>query len=235
MVCGDAAEGNEKTLKSAAIIYARTSSTRFPRKCFTPLGKDRIPLSHWVVRRAVFLNVDEIFFATTEESADDDLVNSIESLGISNLKLIRGSETDLIERTLDCLRCTEAEYFVRINGDSPFFPLVEINEALQQIKHNPALMFVSNLKQRSYPYGVAVEVINVDFYIKYASMAIQQDLEHTTSHLYRVAFDEITPIIDSINFDAISLTVDTKEDFERVNGLIIERDLSLSSSWRLAL
>jgi spore coat polysaccharide biosynthesis protein SpsF (cytidylyltransferase family) len=66
-------------------------------------------------------------------------------------------------------------------------------------------------------------------------MAIQQDLEHTTSHLYRVAFDEITPIIDSINFDAISLTVDTKEDFERVNGLIIERDLSLSSSWRLAL
>ncbi len=235
MVFGDATKGNEKRLKSIAIIYARTNSTRFPRKCFAPLGKDRIPLSHWVVRRAVFLNVDDIVFATTEESADNDLVNSIGSLGISNLKVIRGSEANLIERTLDCLRYTKAKYFVRINGDSPFFPLVEINWALKQIKDNPAIMFVSNLKQRSYPYGVSVEVINADFYNEYASMAIQQELEHTTSHLYRVAFDKIMPIFDSINFKDISLTIDTKEDFERVNGVIIERDLSLSSSWRLTL
>ena len=74
-------------MKSAAIIYARTNSKRFPEKCFIPLGASCLPLVHWVVLRSEALDVDSLVFATTDKDSDDKLVNSIEDLRISNLTI----------------------------------------------------------------------------------------------------------------------------------------------------
>jgi hypothetical protein len=188
-----------------------------------------------VVRRSEALDVDGLVFATTNKESDDKLVNSIEDLCISNLTTFRGSENNLVQRTVDCLREFEIENFVRINGDSPFYPVDEINQALGLIKKDPDCKFVSNLKDRTYPHGVAVEVINADFYIKNASAAFYGEIEHPTLHLYREAPDQVTSISNVINQKMISLTIDTKEDFENLNSIILNRKLHFTSDWRFAL
>ncbi len=222
-------------MKSAAIIYARANSARFPQKCLAPMGKNRLPLVHWIIFRAAALNIDYLVFATTNEATDDELVASVKTLGIPNFRIIRGSTSNLIQRTLDCLHDVKVEHFVRINGDSPFFPVVEINEALTIIKEKPHIKFISNLKRRTYPYGVALEVINADFYIKNSSVALQEELEHTTLHLYRVASDQITQINNLTVQRPVALAIDTKEDFNRLNGLIQNRGLDYTSNWSSAL
>ena len=222
-------------MKSAAIIYARTNSKRFPEKCFAPLGAPCLPLAHWVVLRSEALDVDSLVFATTDKKSDDKLVSSIEDLCISNLIVFRGSENNLVQRTIDCLREVGIKNFVRINGDSPFYPVNEINQALSLVKKNPDCKFVTNLKDRSYPYGVAIEVMNADFYIKNASAAINYEIEHPTLHLYRVASDQAISISNVINQKTTSLTIDSKEDFENLNSIILNRKLHFASDWRSAL
>lgn len=222
-------------MNSAAIIYARTNSSRFPRKCFAQLSKDRLLLIKWVILRAAALNVECLVFATTNDQTDDELVCSVREFEAPKFKIIRGSENNLIQRTLDCLSDVKARNFVRINGDSPFFPVDEINGALEIINKNSDLKFISNLVRRTYPYGVAVEVMDSEYYIKHSSMALEEELEHTTLHLYRLAAERIIHVRNPIEQQAFSLTIDTKEDFSRLNSIIENRELNYSSNWRLAL
>jgi len=222
-------------LKSAAIIYGRTSSTRFPQKCFAPIGRAGIPLAHWVVRRAARLNVDFIVFATTDKSSDDKLVSSLQEIDLPRLKIFRGNEKNLVQRTIDCLVGMEIDLFSRINGDSPFFPVNEINHAFKILKANPEKKFMSNLMNRTYPYGVAVEVMKSNFYIEKASEAEHDELEHTTQHLYRMAADQITSIIRDDDLQSVSLTIDIESDFSILNNMILNRGLELDSEWKCAI
>ena len=222
-------------MKSAAIIYGRTNSTRFPKKCFAPLGKADNPLAHWVVKRAENLNVDLLVFATTNKSSDDELTHSLQELGISNLNIFRGNESDLVQRTVDCLLQMEIDLFARINGDSPFFPVSEINQTLSLMTDNNNCKFASNLKERTYPYGVAVEVVNASFYIENALAANQDELEHTTQHLYRIASDQIISVDHEFNLNKVSLTIDTESDYGTLNDMIVNRDLRFDSDWRCLL
>lgn len=219
-------------MKSAAIIYGRTGSTRFPGKCFAKIGQPSMPLAHWVVLRAAKLNVDEIVFATTNSQSDDELVCSLKELNVPGLKFFRGDETNVVKRTIDCLSMLEIDLFARINGDSPFFPVNEINLAFDSFKKNSSLKMLSNLKKRTYPYGVAVEVINAKFYFETASLTQESELEHTTQHLYRIASDQIEAFNEGLGIKMPSFTVDTVEDFDRLQNMIISQGLDFNSDWK---
>jgi len=228
--------GNERKrdegVKSAAIIYGRANSRRFPQKCFAPIGQDGHPLAHWVVRRAAGLNVDLVVFATTNNSCDDELAESFQDLNLPEFCIFRGHEVNLVQRTLDCLMQMNIDVFARINGDSPFFPVEEINRAFALLKSDSNCRFVSNLTDRTFPYGVAVEVMDASLYINYASLATSSELEHTTLHLYRIASDQITPLLNDVDQQSVSLTIDTEQDWKSLNGNVVSRDLHFASDWR---
>ena len=222
-------------LKRAAIIYSRCGSSRYPRKCFAELGLTRIPMIKWILLRACSLDVDLIVLATTRTDGDQSLVDFVRSLEMDRVAVVRGAETNLVERTITCLDVQEIDVFARINGDSPFFPVSEINSAFDVITSCPNRKFVSNLVARSYPYGVAVEVLTSLYFKEHSKSVALGDREHTTRHLYDSASSDIISVELEENIASTRLTVDTCADYHALNDLIIERGLRPNSDWTEAL
>ena len=189
----------------------------------------------WILSRATCLEVDVIILATTCSHEDDPLVRYAQSLQIDKLEIVRGNATDLVDRTIKCLDAESVDVFARINGDSPFFPVSEINLAFETVAKNPACKFVTNLLERSYPYGVAVEVVTSEYYRGHSVDVPQDALEHTTQHLYKLNASEIVSVELEANLTDVSLTVDTFEGYHALNDLIIAKGLDFLSEWTEAL
>ena len=81
-------------MKIAAIVQARTGSTRLPNKVFAELIDK--PLIWHVFNRIKFSNkINEFVLATTTDDSDDLLQKwALEN----NIKCYRGNETDVLER-----------------------------------------------------------------------------------------------------------------------------------------
>ena len=106
-------------MKTAAIIQARTGSTRLPGKVVMELnGK---PILQWVVERLKkSRKINQICVATTTESRDDQVCIIAKKLCV---KYFRGSENDVLLRVreaADALRMKDNDLVVRITADCPF-------------------------------------------------------------------------------------------------------------------
>ena len=108
-------------IKTAALVYSRSDSTRLPRKAFLPFGNTN--LISYVLERAIHLNVDEIILATTDRACDDEYLSVLKNKKFSDIKIFRGSCDNVVKRTLEALNENKIDRFCRINGDCPFFPI----------------------------------------------------------------------------------------------------------------
>ena len=222
-------------LRRAAIIYSRCGSSRYPQKCFAELGPCKTPMIKWLLLRASLLNVDVIILATTTRDGDKPLVEFVRSLKMDRVEVVCGAETNLVERTITCLDAQAIGAFARINGDSPFFPVSEINSAFDAISANPANKFVTNLLTRSYPYGVAVEVLSAQYYKEHSASVPEHEREHTTQHLYHPAPSDTVSVKLNESLANVKLTVDTVLDHCALNDLILDKGLDPYSEWTEAL
>ena len=91
------------------------SSTRLPGKVMLPLaGK---PMIQQIVDRAnACRNVGEVIVATSSQESDDALASYCEQ---NQIKIFRGSLTNVLSRYVHILESTDYEYCVRITGDCP--------------------------------------------------------------------------------------------------------------------
>lgn len=209
----------ESNKKGALLIYARSGSSRLPNKALKEIGGYK--LIELVINRVISLQNTlpiQIYLATSNLPENDELVSFVEELGIS---VFRGDENDLVDRTIDFIKQMKYEYIARVNGDCPFVDIELIAEGFKYI--NQDYDFVTNIKNRTYPYGVAVEWFKSDFYKKMANDVNENEKEHVTKHLYR-KINEINhySIESSSNNSNTSLTIDTQQDYERLK-LIFEK------------
>jgi spore coat polysaccharide biosynthesis protein SpsF len=194
---------------SVGIIIARMDSQRLPGKALRKVGPK--PLIGWVIARARrSTRLSKLVVATTSRKVDDPLVEYATGEGVD---VYRGDCEDVARRVLDCAEKYHADYFVRMNGDSPFLDPVLIDQGLDLCING--IQFVTNLIDRTFPYGVAVEIVKTDYYKKlYLRMGSNEDREHVTKAIYAD--------LNRINFRKISspcpdlararLVVDTEED-----------------------
>lgn len=215
-------------MPSAAIVYARTDSERLPQKALRPFAGTNL-ISH-VLRRACRLDVDRIILATTTRSCDDVLVQHVKALNKENeycreIDAFRGDCDDVVQRTKDALSRFGVRRFARINGDCPFFPVAALNGAL----HDMQYQFINNIRLRNWPYGMAVEVLDADFYLQESEFVSADLREHTTAHLYRCAKypleKNLAPIETPNNSPARRFTIDTKEEYECWSSFAETRNL----------
>jgi spore coat polysaccharide biosynthesis protein SpsF len=168
-------------IKTAAIIYSRSDSTRLPKKAFLPFGKTNL-ISH-VAERASYINVDEIILATTDRDCDaqyDSILDDGHLNKTKKIKIFRGSCDDVVSRTIAALNKHKIDRFCRINGDCPFFPYNHINNFL----YNTNFSFINNIRHRSFPYGLSIEILDTNFYIENSKNVDEHFKEHVTQHLY---------------------------------------------------
>ena len=127
-----------KYSRVVSIIQARMGSKRFPGKMLAKLAGN--PLLFHIISRAQKIELaDEIVLATTTHESDDLLVNIAKSM---NIKTIRGSENNVLERFLIAMDHTKADIIVRICGDAPLFDPDFLDKSISLIKENDADLIV---------------------------------------------------------------------------------------------
>ncbi|MDP4744956.1 MAG: glycosyltransferase family protein [Porticoccaceae bacterium] len=112
-----------------AIIQARMSSTRFPKKVLKPLaGK---PMIWHIVERARSCRwVNQVIVATSTEASDDPLSEFCANNGIA---CHRGSLNNVLRRYLEALDRYPHSYVVRITGDCPLIDPDFIDRQIQAL------------------------------------------------------------------------------------------------------
>ncbi len=120
---------------------------------------------------------------------------------------------------------------MRVNGDSPLFEPSLINAALHRCSGHG---LVTNLIERRFPYGVAIEIVDTVHYLNLADTAQPEELEHVTRHLYRQAdTSTVLSVTQQEDHSHLHVAVDTLEDYERVHALFYNAASPLAPYWEL--
>lgn len=140
-------------MKTAVIIQARLSSTRFPKKVLKKINeKTIIELIYLRLTKAKL--IDQIIFAIPDNKENDELEKFLKE---KKFLFYRGSENDVLSRFYLAAKEFRVDIIVRITADCPLVDpqLVDsfIKKLLKEKKD-----YVSNCNPWTFPDGLDVEV-----------------------------------------------------------------------------
>jgi len=195
----------------AAIIQARTNSTRFPNKIFASIEGQPL-ISHIVKRLSQSKMIEKTVIATSLNDAD----NYIEEwCNTNNILCFRGSEDNVLERFYQTATKFNIDIIVRITADDPFKDAEIIDEVINLLI-NEKLDFCCNNNPPTFPEGLDTEVFTFDALKKAYEFAVDPfDLEHVTQYFYRNPgkFKQKN-LKNIVNLSSYRWTIDEPEDLE---------------------
>jgi spore coat polysaccharide biosynthesis protein SpsF len=144
--------------KTIAIVNVRMGSSRLPGKALRELcGKPL--LQHLLERLRLARTLDDIVVGTSTLAANDAIEAFCARLGV---QCFRGSEDDVLARTLGGLQSMGATTGVVTFGDGPLIDPAIVDDMVTRYRNSdPACDFVGNDLETSYPPGMEVEVFSV--------------------------------------------------------------------------
>ncbi len=155
-------------------------SSRFPGKVLKEVcGKTLLEL---MMERVISCqSVDDVVVITTNEPADDAIVN----LCIKNgWDYFRGSTSNLLERHYLAALQFNAKHIVKIPSDCPLIDPKVIDKVIYYYFDN-SFDYVSNLHPQSYPDGNDVEIMPFEVIQKAMQCATKDfEFEHTTPYIW---------------------------------------------------
>ena len=83
----------------------------------------------------------------------------------NQIKYFRGNLENVAERFLHAGLKFDYDYAIRVNGDNLFLDHKLISEMISMLDLNHYDL-VSNVKDRTFPKGISVEIVNINFYKK---------------------------------------------------------------------
>lgn len=199
------------------------------------------PLIGYAIERALRIaSLDAIVLATTARAVDDPLAAYGLETGIA---VFRGATENVAQRCADCAQEHAADYFVRVNADSPFLDPSLVETGLQAISADPRIDLATNLVDRTFPYGVSVEIVN-SATLRHILPTLQGDeVEHVTKRFYEQApaFTLHTIRSQKPGLRDARMVVDTPADFqvfsrvaERLGGRVLHASYDEVASLYLA-
>jgi spore coat polysaccharide biosynthesis protein SpsF (cytidylyltransferase family) len=208
-----------------AVLIARMDSTRLRGKALMEIAG--MPLISLVQRRlSQSRKIHAIALATTDRACDDPLADWAKREGVA---VFRGEVDDVGGRVADCAASLGATHFVRVNGDSPFVDAQLIDQGVD-IALATGADLVTNLLPRSYPYGVAVEILRLDTYRRALADFKPEEREHVTQHFYRNTDRyrvESLPVAQQPGLTTLRLTIDEPGDVAIIAALAERLDRRL--------
>ncbi len=206
-------------MKVGAVIIARYNSSRLYGKVLKPLHG--IPaIEHTYNRLRKLLPTENIVLATSEESTDDPIA---EFAAKNNWNCFRGSLENAAQRFLQAGASQNFDYLIRTNGDNIFIDLDCMSEMIAEAKSG-TYDFLSNVKDRTYPKGMSIEIVRRSFYAEHFDKinASAEYREHVTLALYQNDWGSTKYSYNTTidNIQGIQLALDTAEDFEHIDQMI---------------
>lgn len=204
--------------KIGIIIYARTSSRRFPNKIFKKIINLR--LIEIVIKRLKKINFKkkdfEIIVNTSSNKNDKKLVLFCKK---NKIKFYVGSLNNVFKRTYDCLKKNKYEIFVRVNCDRPFVDFNTITKMIKILNRNKDLDIVTNCYKK-YPKGLASEVARSKIFLENLLKIKSRDhKEHIFNFFYKNSKKfKILNIKDPLYEKNVNLnlSIDYKKDLKKI-------------------
>jgi glutamate-1-semialdehyde 2,1-aminomutase len=167
--------------RTVAIIQARTTSSRLPRKVLLPIGE--CTMIERVVRQAIAAEcLDGVVVATSVDPSDEELAAQLESLGVA---VVRGALDDVLGRFVEAARAHDVDTVVRLTGDCPLHTPDTIDEVVAAFYASGA-EYASNVDPYTRPDGLDVEVFSrVALERAHRETVPGPDREHVTPYLRR--------------------------------------------------
>jgi spore coat polysaccharide biosynthesis protein SpsF len=206
-------------MKVGIIVICRFNSSRLPGKILKEInGK---PLLSYIIDRLQQSEYHEnIVVATSNQETDLPIVEYCQN---HDIPYFRGSLKNVSQRFADCMKHYDFDYGVRINGDNIFTDAKLVDKAVHIALKNK-LDFVSNVKERTYPTGMSVEVVSAKFYQQQLqNFTEDRHQEHVTLYFYE------NENVGNFHFfyneemeeaKGVKMAVDTQNDFNFVSSII---------------
>jgi spore coat polysaccharide biosynthesis protein SpsF len=169
-----------------------------------------LPLIEYVLRRAAAIRgIEQVVLATSDRPVDEPLCKYARERGFA---AYRGPLDNVTHRAVMCAEDFGADYFLRINGDSPWLDSRLAMSALPYCDGQTDL--VTNLIGRTFPYGIAVEIVRTAALRRKLPTLLPEEREHVTSHIYNNLRDFLVHDMRSPRIEIAStrLTVDSEAD-----------------------
>jgi spore coat polysaccharide biosynthesis protein SpsF (cytidylyltransferase family) len=166
----------EKSLKIVAIVQARIGSKRFPEKVLAEINKQPMILRQ-LSRISRSKVIKEIVIAIPESIQNSELARILEESGY---RVIRGSESNVLERFLKVITESEPDICIRLTADCPLVMPEIIDEMLEEfVRLNPD--YLSNTVQPTFPDGLDIEIFTPSALIKLSELQLEDfEMEHVT-------------------------------------------------------
>lgn len=196
-------------MKNLAILQARTDSTRFPGKVLKAInGK---PMIEWQIRRIQQSVVKDIVLATSLEDSDNELVDTVEKLGID---VFRGSLTDVHSRFVAILKIHNPVAFIRLTGDCPVVMPSILNKMLDEFE-SYHFDYFSNIHPPTYPDGLDIEIISTKAFFEFSKEKLtDKEKEHVTLGMrHRLSSFKFGNFEGPKDYSKMRWTVDYEEDY----------------------
>lgn len=195
----------------AAIIQARTGSTRLSNKVFRTLcGK---PLIWHITNRLKYSrNIDKIILATTLNINDNVLQDWASE---NEIPCFRGDENDVMDRYYQTAKYFAVDTIVRVTADDPFKDPFIIDEVISLYEESN-LDFAYNNFPPTYPEGLDAEVFSFEALEKsFKNSKDPFEREHITQHFYRNPESYRQACLkNSADLSCLRWTIDTQEDLD---------------------
>ena len=200
-------------MKVIAIIQARLTSSRFPKKILKKINN--IPMLEILLRRiSLARQLDKIVVAIPKTKQNDKLENFIKK---KKFVCFRGSELNVLERYFFAAKKYKADIIVRITSDNPLTDPKLIDLIVKKIIKEKK-EYVSN-GLPNYPLGLGVEAFTYKTLKKIYNSAVSNfHKEHVTAYILDNKKKFKTTKLKSLNdFSKYRLTVDEPDDFKVIN------------------
>jgi spore coat polysaccharide biosynthesis protein SpsF len=214
-------------MKTLAILQARTTSTRLPRKALLPVAGFAVVVL--AALRAGNRGIETIV-ATSDDPSDDELAALLRS---HRLKIFRGPLNDVLGRYfLATADLEESAVVVRLTGDN-VLPDGDFIQGLVAAFASSSLEYMTSDSQRL-PYGLGAEAFRVSS-LRRAHRAAESsfDREHVGPWMRRncQAGSYLPANLGTDDYGRLRCTIDDEEDYQRIVNLFRGIDSPVSAGW----
>jgi spore coat polysaccharide biosynthesis protein SpsF (cytidylyltransferase family) len=200
----------EKMKDVFALIQARTGARRLSNKVLLDLGGKTV-LEHVISRVNRAKTINEAVVVTTVSKEDLKIVELVSQKGI---RVLCGSEDDVLDRYYQAARLLNAQHIVRITADCPVIDADVIDQVVNYYFKSKA-DYCSNALSQTFPDGLDVEVFSFDALAKaWKNTRLSSEREHVTPYIrnHQQMF-KVVSVDHPVNLGAHRWTLDEKKDY----------------------
>lgn len=215
-------------MKIGIIILARMGSTRLPGKVLMTLaGK---PVLEHMIHRLSKVDAGPTIVATSVHHNNDPIEKLCRRLDVP---CFRGSEENVLERSIQASQAFGLDAHVRLGGDSPLLDWEVINRMLalfrNEAEEGRPLDYISNSLARSFPLGVDAEIITTN-----TLMRIDRETQNLSAEERLLNEANVVPYLhenlhrftvysyeEPYDYSYLRWTLDTPEDFALIEAIYL--------------